>query len=78
MITTPRCGQPMRTYTPSRAADALDPPGLPDPFPVCWRPKGHPGERHASEASYKRMLAQAVRRKRNWRRARRRANDGPG
>lgn len=78
MIETPRCGQPVKNYALRRKRDALDVVSRDGSVTVpCFRPKGHPGERHASEASYKRCLAQAVLRKRAWRRqraARRREN----
>jgi hypothetical protein len=81
MISTPRCGEPMRDYEPGRAPDALDvvPRAA---FARCFRPRGHAEReeragkmvRHASEASWRRDLARGVQRKRAWRRARRRAN----
>jgi hypothetical protein len=85
MIATPRCGQPVRYHQLSRPADPMDvvprEPGL-----RCFRRKGHAEDeiaagkpvRHASEASYRRSLAQAVPRKRAWRRARQRVNDSGG
>ena len=47
----PRCRHPMKAYELSRYDG--QPPEL---FPVCWRPEGHPGKRHASYAAYMRDL----------------------
>lgn len=78
MIETPRCGQPVKNYVLRRKRDALDVVSRDGSVTVpCFRPKGHPGERHQSEASYKRSLAQAARRKHAWR-DRRRENVSTG
>lgn len=48
----PRCLHPMTYYDiPGRAE------GLRDIFPVCWRPAGHPGNRHLSQFAYEREQA---------------------
>jgi hypothetical protein len=65
-------------YELRRAPDAMDvvpvTPGA--KFTPCWRPLDHPGMRHTSESSYKRMLAQGAVRSRE--RRERRRNVGPG
>jgi hypothetical protein len=86
MIDTPRCGQPVKYYELRRPPDAMDAvarqPPCPDsegaPTSPCFRPKGHPGERHESEWSYRRSLAQAARRKARWWRQRRARMTDPG
>jgi hypothetical protein len=76
MVSTPRCGHPVEYYELRREPDKMDVvPRGPDRS-RCWRPRGHPGRRHVSEAAYRRMLAQAVLRNRE-RRARRRGNVVP-
>jgi hypothetical protein len=81
MTDTPRCGQPVKNYQLRRPPDRMDVVLRDGSVTVpCFRPKGHPGDRHQSEASYKRCLALAALRKRAWRRARKarqRENVGP-
>lgn len=58
-ITGPRCGAPLKY---------LDYPGRDDyPFPVCWRPAGHPPGRHLSRWAYLRELGRQDGRKRGLR-----------
>jgi hypothetical protein len=57
----PRCLHPVKKYEVRRPWDELDTAARRDPDPVCWRPKGHLGDRHISRASYERMRA-------SWRR----------
>jgi hypothetical protein len=76
MISTPRCGEPVKYFELRRIPDEMDiiPRSPGRKWVPCFRPKGHPGSRHASEWSYRRDLALAVVRNRA-RRARRRRND---
>jgi hypothetical protein len=83
MISTPRCGEPVEYYELRRPRDEMDVVSR-RPDQQCFRPKGHAEHerkagravRHASEASVRRTMAQAMRRKRAWRKARRAENVG--
>lgn len=56
----PRCGRPVKRY---------DKPGRDDPEPVCWRPEGHPGDKHLSRWAYLKELERSRHaRKKPWQR----------
>lgn len=44
-----RCGKPVKYYE-------LAGRPRPDLFPACWRPRGHPGNKHLSEYAWRKML----------------------
>ena len=57
MIDTQRCLAPVEYYEVARMRDEFDVIWPRDEASaVCWRPAGHPGERHVSKAAYLRAL----------------------